>query len=162
MKLEHIDEPRLRFQSGEHICPRRGITAYGAFDRSMGTRRTDVIVGGVGSATCNEALERWVTRCASEIPGMENAKQPNLRVGFPGMNLGHGFDATLKFSQDLARTIKKSEVDEIVAIADRRSQDPIDQGYRPLLRAHQVPCAEPAGGCCGLCDAGCIVQGHFD
>lgn len=122
MKLEHIDEPRLRFQSGEHICPRRGITAYGAFDRSMGTRRTDVILGSVGSATCNEALDRWVTRCGSEIPGMASAKQPNLRVMFPGMNLGQGFDATLKFSQDLARTIKKSEVDEIVAIADRRTR----------------------------------------
>lgn len=116
MKLENIEEPRLRFLSGEHICPRRGITAYGAFDRSMGTRRTDVIVGSVGSATCNEALDRWVTRCASEIPGMADARQPNLRVSFPGMNLGHGFDATLKFSQDLARTIKKSEVEEIIAI----------------------------------------------
>ena len=122
MNLEHIEEPRLRFHSGEHICPRLGITAYGVFDRSMETRRTDVILGSVGSATCNEALDRWVTRCASEIPGMQNAKQPNLRVMFPGMSLGHGFDAKLKFSQDLARTIKKSEVDELMAIADRRTR----------------------------------------
>jgi hypothetical protein len=119
MKLEYIEEPRLRFLGGEHICPRRGITAYGAFDRSIGTRRSDVILGSVGSATCNEALDRWVARCASEIPGMADARQPNLRVGFPGMGLGHGFDATLKFSQDLTRTIKKSEIEEIVAISDR-------------------------------------------
>lgn len=122
MKLEHIVEPRLRFANGEHVCPRRGITAYGAFDRSMGTRRTDVILGSVGSATCNEALDRWVLKCANEIPGDPKSRQPNLRVEFPGMNLGHGFDAVLKFSQDLTRTIKKSEIEEIIAIGDRRDR----------------------------------------
>jgi len=122
MRLEHIAEPHLRFANGDHICPRRGITAYGAFDRSMGTRRTDVILGSVGSATCNEALNRWVVKCAGEIPGDPKSRQPNLRVEFPGMNLGHGFDAMLKFSQDLTRTIKKSEIDEIVAIEDRRDR----------------------------------------
>lgn len=119
MKLEHIAEPRLQFANGDHVCPRRGITAFGSFDRSMGTRRTDVILGGVGSATCNEALSRWVAKCSTEIPGNPEANQPNLRVGFPGVNLGHGFDAVLKFSADLARTIRKSEIDEIVAISDR-------------------------------------------
>lgn len=104
MKLEHINEPRLRFATGEHVCPRRGVAAYGVFDRSMGTRRTDVIVGSVGTATCNEALDRWIARCASEIPGLEDARQPNLRVAFPGMTLGQAFDAKLMFSQDLART----------------------------------------------------------
>lgn len=122
MKLEHIPEPRLRFANGEHICPRKGITAYGAFDRTMGTRRTDVIVGAVGTATCIESFDRWMTKCASEIAAPDNARQPNLRVAFPGMGLGHGFDAKLVFSQDLARPLKKSDVDEIVAIADRRTR----------------------------------------
>lgn len=122
MKLEHISEPRLRFWAGDHICPRRGIAAYGAFDRGMGARRTDVMVGGVGTATCIEALGRWVDRCGGEIPAMADAKQPNLRVPFPGFNMGHGFDAKLVFGQDLARTLKKSEVDEIVAIGDRHTR----------------------------------------
>ncbi|ABM96883.1 argonaute/piwi family protein [Methylibium petroleiphilum] len=122
MKLEHIPEPRLRFASGEHICPRRGIAAYGVFDRSMDSRRTDVMIGGVGTATCIEALGRWVERCSSEIPAPETAKQPNLRVPFPGVGRGHAFDAKLVFGSDLARTLKKSEVDEIVAIGDRTTR----------------------------------------
>ena len=122
MKLEHIPEPRLQFAGGEHICPRRGITAYGVFDRTMGTRRSDVIVGSVGTATCNEAFERWIVRCAGEIDAPANARQPNLRVAFPGFNAGSGFDAKFVFGQDLARSLKKSEVDEIVAIADRRDR----------------------------------------
>lgn len=120
MKLEHISEPRLRFATGEHICPRKGIASYGAFDRTMGTRRTDVMVGGVGTATCIEALQRWVDRCGGEIAAPATAKQPNLRVPFPGFGLSHGFDAKLVFGQDLARALKKSEVDEIVAIKDRQ------------------------------------------
>lgn len=122
MKLEHIAEPRLRFANGEHICPRKGITAYGAFDRTMATRRTDVIVGGVGTATCIESLDRWMQRCAGEIAAPEDARQPNLRAPFPGMGLGHGFDAKLVFGQDLARTLRKSDVDEIVAIGNRHTR----------------------------------------
>ena len=62
MKLEHISEPRLQFANGEHVCPRRGMDAYGVFDLSMGTRRTDVIVGGVGTTNCSEALGKWIER----------------------------------------------------------------------------------------------------
>lgn len=35
MKLEFIEEPRLIFARGEHICPRRGISAYGVFDQTQ-------------------------------------------------------------------------------------------------------------------------------
>lgn len=122
MKLEHIAEPRLSFANGEHICPRRGIAAYGTFDRSMETRRTDVIIGGIGTATCMEGLQSWIDRCAGEIPAPEDAKQPNLRVAFPGFSLGQGFDAKLVFGQDLARTLKKSDIDEITGISDRHTR----------------------------------------
>lgn len=122
MKLEHLTEPRLRFAAGEHICPRRGITAYGVFDRIMGARRTEVMVGGVGTATCLEGLERWVTRCANEIAAPEDTRQPNLRVPFPGIGIGYGFDVKLVFSQELTRTLKKSDVEEIVATSDRHTR----------------------------------------
>jgi hypothetical protein len=36
--------------------------------------------------------------------------------------LGHGFDAKLVFGQDLARTLKKSDVDEIARITDRQTR----------------------------------------
>jgi len=119
MKLEHISEPRLEFARGEHICPRRGISSYGVFDQTMPTRRTDVILGGVGTALCMEAFSRWVERCSAEIAAPSDARQPNLRIGFPGFSTDDRFGARLVFGQDLARTLKKSEVDEIIAINDR-------------------------------------------
>lgn len=119
MKLEHIAEPRLSFATGEHVCPRRGIATFGAFDRTMATRRTDVIVGGVGTATCMESLEAWISRCGSEIGAPENARQPNLHPSFPGFAVGHGFDAKFVFGSDLARALKKSEVDAIIGTKDR-------------------------------------------
>lgn len=122
MKLEHIDEPRLRFAAGDHICPRRGIATYGVYDRGMGARRNDLMIGAVGTAACIESLADWISTCGSEIPPIPDAKQPNLRVGFPGFGVGQGFDAKLVFAQDLARSIKKSEVDEIVAISDRQTR----------------------------------------
>ena len=56
MKLEHISEPRLVFADGEHVCPRRGIAAYGVFDKSATVRRSQVNVGAVGSGSCVAAL----------------------------------------------------------------------------------------------------------
>lgn len=122
MKLEHINEPRLMFANGEHVCPRRGIGTYGVFDLSMGTRRTDVMVGGVGTANCNEALGRWIERCAGQIAAPEKARQPNLRVPFCGFSADSGFGARFVFGQDLARSLKKSDIGEILAITDWRQR----------------------------------------
>ena len=33
MKLVHVNEPRLEFFEGSHVCPRRGIAAYGVYDK---------------------------------------------------------------------------------------------------------------------------------
>ena len=35
MKLVHVNEPRLEFFEGSHVCPRRGIAAYGVYDKAM-------------------------------------------------------------------------------------------------------------------------------
>ncbi|WP_153146283.1 hypothetical protein [Dechloromonas sp. H13] len=122
MKLEHISEPRLQFATGEHVCPRRGVDAYGVFDLSMGTRRTDVIVGGVGTTNCNEALGKWIERCASRIAAPEDARQPNLRVPFCGFNPESGYGARFVFGQDLVRSIRKGDIDDVLAITDWRQR----------------------------------------
>jgi hypothetical protein len=60
MKLESLKEPRLTFANGEHICPRRGIAAYGVYDRSRKTRRETINVGAVSTNECLEGLSRWL------------------------------------------------------------------------------------------------------
>lgn len=119
MKLNHLNEPRLLFAEGEHICPRRGISAYGVFDKTMSIRRADIILGGVGTTNCMEALSRWLERCRSEIGSPANARQPNLFVPFCGFNLESGFGAQFVFGGELARSIKKGDIDEILKIQDR-------------------------------------------
>ena len=122
MKLEHLHEPRLRFASGDHICPRRGITAYGVFDKSQTVRRSDIMVGGIGSGACLEALTRWLERCGSAIEARADTRQPNLFTGFCGFNLDSGFGARLVFGNDLSRTIKKSEIDNLLLIENWRDR----------------------------------------
>lgn len=122
MKLEHLQEPRLLFADGEHICPRRGISTYGVFDKSLSVRRSDIIIGGVGTTNCIESLDKWLTQCRSVIAAPEDARQPNLRVPFCGFSTDSGFGAQFVFNQDLARSIKKSEIDDLLRITDRRDR----------------------------------------
>ena len=86
MKLEHIKEPRLQFASGEHVCPRRGIAAYGVFDRNEQSRRDALMIGVVGTPACLEACTAWLEKCGTEIAAREGNNQPNLFPGFCGFN----------------------------------------------------------------------------
>jgi hypothetical protein len=122
MKLEHLNEPRLLFADGEHICPRKGIATYGVFDKTQSVRRSDIIVGAVGTTNCVESFEKWLVKCESEIRPPEDARQPNLRVPFCGFNLSSGFGAKFTFNQDLARSIRKSEIDDLLKIQNRRER----------------------------------------
>lgn len=114
MKLEHINEPRLQFASGEHVCPRRGISAYGVFDRSEQSRRVALMIGAVGSPTCLEACSTWLERCGEEIEGRADNNQPNLFPGFCGFNESSGFGARFVFGDNLSRSIKKTDIEELV------------------------------------------------
>ena len=119
MKLEFVHEPRLIFANGEHICPRRGISAYGVFDRTQETRRTEVYVGGVGSSESMEMLQTWLERCKDGIDAPAETKQENLKLPFCGFSKNGGFGADIRFSADLARSIKNSDIKKIVAIRSR-------------------------------------------
>jgi hypothetical protein len=119
LKLDFLPEPRLIFANGEHICPRRGIATYGVFDQTQDTRRSEVHVGGVGSSECMEMLGDWLERCKAGIEAPKDAKQERLKLPFCGFNKDAGFGADLKFSDGLSRSIRNSDIAEIVAIASR-------------------------------------------
>ena len=117
MKLEHIKEPRLVFANGEHICPRRGIAAYGVFDKTSPVRRTAIHVGAVGSAQCLDALASWLDRCRNVIESPEQKRHPNLFPPFCGFNAASGFAAEFVYSAELVRQFKSSEVEELLTIS---------------------------------------------
>lgn len=117
MKLEHIREPRLVFAGGEHICPRRGISAYGVFDRTAEVRRNQINLGAVGTGKCLEHLSNWIEQCSQEIDSPEDKRQPNLSPPFCGFNKKSGFAAEFVLKTELTRSIKKSDIDRIIAIS---------------------------------------------
>lgn len=122
MKLEHIAEPRLVFANGEHICPRRGISEYGVFDKTLKNRRTEINIGGVGTAKCIDLLSAWLDKCSSSIAGLEGAAQPNLRMPFSGFNPTSGFASAFNFNSGLARPLLKSDIDELLKIINRKER----------------------------------------
>ena len=119
MKLSFIKEPRLIFANGEHICPRRGISAYGVFDCTQETRRSEIYIGGVGSPECVEMLSAWIDRCRAGIAAPTDAKQTNLKLAFCGFNKDAGFAADIRFSSDLARSLKNSDISRVIGIQSR-------------------------------------------
>ena len=119
MDIEHIQEPRLLFAKGTHICPRRGIAEYGVFDQTQATRRKEIYVGGIGTSNCVDLLGKWIEQCRSVITVLPDVKQENLRLPFCGFNSSNGFGVDINFSSDLSRTLKNSEVKEIINIKNR-------------------------------------------
>jgi len=134
MNLEYLNEPRLLFANGTHICPRRGISEYGVFDQRQSTRRKEIHVGGVGTSHCMDLLSKWLERCREVIEPPADVKQENLRLPFCGFNAGSGFGSDLIFSTDLSRTLKNSEVQEILGIKNRddRVRKSIDYYYEQI------------------------------
>lgn len=117
-----LQEPKLLFANGQHICPRRGISEYGVFDKSSEIRRESLIVGGVGSVGCNEALLRWLDVCSNPIDGASDARQPNLFPPFCGFNLGSGFGTKFQCTNDTLRAIKASDITGACKIASYKDR----------------------------------------
>lgn len=118
IKATHINEPRLLFHQGNHVCPRKGITTYGVFDQSMATRRTALNIGAVGSTRCLESLDTWLDLCANPINTPQNTAQPNLKVPFCGFNNGQGFHSHFNFNNELSRPIRNSDIEDTLDITD--------------------------------------------
>ncbi len=119
MNLTYINEPRLEFAEGSHICPRRGIAAYGVYDKQSQTRRTQIHLGAVGTAEDLEALSALLERMQSSIAGSTEEHKSNLFPDFCGFNEDSGFHAKLLFNSDLGRQLRKVDIDSITKITDR-------------------------------------------
>lgn len=122
MKYEYLKEPRLQFADGTHVCPRKGIAAYGVFDKTMTTRRTSINIGGVGSSNCLDSLDKWLEQCASRIEAPADTDQPNLHAPFCGFNVEQGFYSQFVFNNELRRQIRKVDLDDVLAITDRNER----------------------------------------
>lgn len=78
MKLSFVREPRLQFAEGEHVCPRRGISAYGVYDKSSQTRRTRIHLGVVGTLHDLEAMAHWLHRMETPTSSSADERKANL------------------------------------------------------------------------------------
>lgn len=122
MKLEYLNEPRLEFAQGEHVCPRRGIAAYGIYDAGRKTRRDTINVGAVGTNECLEGLFNWFSYCAAGIEAPADTRHPNLTLAFPGIRKDRAFAADLVHGDELSRTLKDSDIKNVLAIEDRHGR----------------------------------------
>lgn len=128
MKLSFINEPRLQFADGEHVCPRRGISAYGVYDKNSQTRRAHIHLGVIGTTNDLEAMAQWLSRMKAPIKGSAEERKANLFPGFCGFNEDIGFYAKLIFNSDLGRQLRKSDIEEICRIENRT--DRIEQALK--------------------------------
>lgn len=120
MKLEYIAEPKLLFANGEHICPRRGISQYGVFDKTQKSRRTNINIGCVGSSKCIDLLSSWIEKCSSEIDAPKDVKQINLKPAFNGFNSNSGFATEFNFDSSLSRSIRNHDIDGLLKTVDQK------------------------------------------
>lgn len=134
MKLVHINEPRLEFFNGVHICPRRGIAAYGVYDKGSLTRRTNILLGAIGTSKDLEDLSSLLERMKSPIKDIEDDRKYNLFPDFCGFNKDVGFHAELVFNQDLGRSLRQVDIEKITKIKNRsqRIEEAINLYYEEI------------------------------
>ncbi len=123
MKLQSINEPRLLFAHGEHVCPRHGISAFGVFDsKETGARRSTIHVGAVGDSASLEALQAWLALCRQPIMASPNARQPHLFAAFCGVQPGLGFHCELISHVDLQRPLRNADIAQVIAVTPIRNR----------------------------------------
>lgn len=119
MKLTTLAEPLLEFGTGTHICPRTGIEHMGVYDKRDELRRTELRIGVVGRGEGVDLLDEWLEKCRVGIDRKNESKLLNLFRGFGGINQNYGFLTKLINSPQYTRTLKKSDVTEVVKMASR-------------------------------------------
>jgi hypothetical protein len=122
MKLEFMEEPRLEFQRGEHVCPRRGIAVHGVFDANRKTRRDTINVGAVSTNECLEGLSRWFGYCIAGIEAPADARHPNLTLEFPGIGRDRAFAVDLVHGEELSRPIKDAQIRDVLKIESQHKR----------------------------------------
>lgn len=122
MKLTMLAEPLLEFGTGTHICPRTGIENLGVYDQRDDLRRTELRIGVVGRGEGIDLLDEWLEKCRNPIERKTESQLLNLFRGFGGINQSYGFLTKLINSPQYTRTIKKSDISEIVKLTSRAAR----------------------------------------
>lgn len=134
MKLVHVNEPRLEFFEGSHVCPRRGIAAYGVYDKGSLTRRTRILIGAIGTSKDLEDFSNLIERMKSPISADVDEHKGNLFPDFCGFNERVGFHAELAFNQDLGRPLRQLDIEKVAKINNRtqRIEAALDLYYEEI------------------------------
>ncbi len=119
MIYKYIKEPLLEFGNGDHICPKIGISNHNVYDTKFKARRENLLVGAVGTSDNLNKLSDWLKRCSKYIPGKLNSDQPKLFQPFCGFNEESGFKSTIKFNDEITRSLKNSDIKKILEIKNR-------------------------------------------
>ena len=134
MKLVHVNEPRLEFFEGSHVCPRRGISEYVVYDKGSLTHRTRILIGAIGVSKDIEEFSHLIARMKSPISADVDEHKGNLFPDFCGFNEHVGFHAELAFNQDLGRTLRNLDIERVSKIKNRtqRIEAAIDLYYEDI------------------------------
>lgn len=119
MKLAKLPEPLLEFGSGTHVCPRTGIEQMSVYDKKDELRRTELRIGVVGRGEGVDLLDDWLQRCRNGIERKKKSDLKNLFRGFGGISQTHGFLTRFINSPNYTRTLRKSDVTQVVLLGSR-------------------------------------------
>lgn len=119
MKLHPlIKEPELQFHGGRSICPRNGIAEYGVFDLTRSSRRSEILLGAVGTQEGIEKFNEWLERCRYyvevEHTPDEKVLRPNLHYPFYGFNQDSGFRVNVVFGEDNQKRINPQDIAALI------------------------------------------------
>ncbi|GGY11286.1 hypothetical protein GCM10007160_42880 [Litchfieldella qijiaojingensis] len=118
MQIKILEEPKLEFANGVHICPKAGIETLGVYDKNDQFRQSELRLGIVGRGEGVDLLDLWIAKCQEGIEGKES-KYSNLFRGFGGFSQHHGFFAKFLYGPTLTRTIQKSELNKTLKMESR-------------------------------------------
>ena len=119
MKLHPIiKEPELQFHHGRSICPRNGIAEHGVFDLTRNSRRSEILLGAVGTQEGIEKFDDWLDRCRYGVEvnydPSEKVLRPNLHYPFYGLNQDSGFRVNVVFGEDNQKRINPQDVSALI------------------------------------------------
>ncbi|HCW06342.1 MAG TPA: hypothetical protein DGG95_03140 [Cytophagales bacterium] len=121
MQIKILEEPKLEFANGTHICPKAGIETLGVYDKNDEFRQSELRLGIVGRGEGVDLLDLWLVKCQDGIEAKES-KYPNLFRGFGGFSQHYGFYAKFLSGPTLTRTIQKSELNKTLKIKSREER----------------------------------------
>ena len=132
MRLYKLDEPRLEFGNGTHICPRMGITSYDVYDARFPARRERILVGAVGTSECLEKLSQWLERLSQSIISTETNE--HLHPSFCGFNKYVGYKAELVMVEQITRNLSHQEIKQIkkIKLINDRVTEAVSLYYRHI------------------------------